>query len=137
MAGGLNLEDIHPAVEARTNEQDLDGLMELYAPNATMVLPDGSTVTGREAIREQWAGILSMNGRMTIRSRYAIEMGDVAILSNEWTLAAGNQTMRAVTAEVAQRQADGGWLYLIDHPFAGMESEELAALAAATSQSGA
>lgn len=137
MAGGLNLEDIHGAVEARANDQDLDGLMELYAPNASMVLPDGSTVTGLEAIREQWAGVLAMNGRMTILSRYVIEAGDLAILSNEWTLTAGDQTMRAVTAEVAQRQPDGGWLYLIDHPFAGLEPEELAAMAAATSPSGA
>ena len=39
--------------------------------------------------------------------------------------------MGATTAEVARRQADGGWLYVIDHPFAGLEREELVALAAA------
>jgi ketosteroid isomerase-like protein len=131
MARGVNLDDIHPLVEARTNGQDLDGLIDLYAPNASMVLPDGSTVTGLDAIREQWAGILAMNGQMTIRSRFAIEAGDLAVLSNEWTLTAGGETMSAVTAEVAQRQPDGGWLYVIDHPFAGLEADELAALAAA------
>jgi hypothetical protein len=36
-----------------------------------------------------------------------------------------------VTAEVARRRPDGGWLYVIDHPFASVESEEMAALAAA------
>jgi uncharacterized protein (TIGR02246 family) len=131
MALGVALADIHPSVEAGVNNQDLDGLMALYAPDATMVLPDGSTVTGTEAIREQWAGLLAMKGRMTLRSRYAIEAGDLAILSNEWTFTAGDQTMGATTAEVARRQADGGWLYVIDHPFAGLEPEELAALAAA------
>ena len=131
MARGVALADIHPSVEAGVNNQDLDGLMALYAPDATMVLPDGSTVTGTEAIREQWAGLLAMEGRMTLRSRYAIESGDLAILSNEWTFTAGDQTVGATTAEVARRQADGGWLYLIDHPYAGLESEELAALAAA------
>ena len=131
MVRGVALSDIHPSVEAGVNNQDLDGLMALYAPDATMVLPDGSTVTGTEAIREQWAGLLAMEGRMTLRSRYAIEAGDLAILSNEWTFTAGDQTMGATTAEVARRQADGGWLYVIDHPFAGLEPEELAALAAA------
>ena len=106
--------------------------MALYAPDAAMVLPDGSTVTGTEAIREQWAGLLAMKGRMTLRSRYAIEVGDLAILSNEWTYTVGDQTVGATTAEVARRQADGGWLYVIDHPYAGLEREELAALAAAT-----
>src|SRR5947209_2322860 len=118
MARGVALADLHPAVEAGVNNQDLDGLMALYAPDATMVLADGSTVTGAEAIREQVAGVLAMNGRMTVRSRYAIEAGDLAILSNEWTYTAGDQTMGAITAEVARRQPDGSWLYVIDNPFA-------------------
>jgi ketosteroid isomerase-like protein len=71
-----------------------------------------------------------MKGQMTLRSRYAIEAGDLAILSNEWTLTAGDQSLSAVTAEVARRQPDGGWLYVVDHPFASMESE-MAAFAAA------
>src|ERR671938_1515463 len=106
MAGGVALEDIHPSVEAGVNNQDLDGLMALYAPDATAVLPDGSTVTGTDAIREQWAGLLAMKGHMTLRSRYAIEAGDLAILSNEWTYTAGDQTMSAVTAEVTRRQPE-------------------------------
>jgi uncharacterized protein (TIGR02246 family) len=133
MARGVALADIHPAVEAGNNNQDLDGLMALYAPDASMVLMDGSTVTGSDAIREQWAGVLEARGRMTVRSRYAIETGDLAVLSNEWTLTVGDQTMSAVTAEVARRGPDGGWLYIIDHPFASLEPEEAAALAAATS----
>jgi uncharacterized protein (TIGR02246 family) len=132
MTRGVELTAIHPAVEAGVNNQDLDGLMALYAPDASMVVLDGSTATGLEAIREQWSGVLAMNGRMTVRSRFAIEAGDLAILSNEWTLTVGNETMSAVTAEVAQRQPDGGWLYLIDHHFAGLEPDEVAALVAAT-----
>ena len=131
MARGVALADIHPSVEKGVNDRDLDGLVALYAPDATMVVPDGSTATGTAAIREQWAGLLAMKGRMTLRSRYAIEVGDLAILSNEWTYTVGDQTVGATTAEVARRQADGGWLYVIDHPFAGLEQEELAALAAA------
>ncbi len=131
MTRGVALADIHPAVEAGVNSQDLDGLVALYAPDARMVLPDGSTVTGTDAIGEQWAGLLAMNGRMTLRSRYAIEAGDLAVLSNEWSFTAGDLSMGATTAEVARRQADGGWLYVVDHPFAGLEREELAALAAA------
>jgi ketosteroid isomerase-like protein len=131
MALGVALADIHPSVEAGVNNQDLDGLMALYAPDAAMVLPDGSTVTGTEAIREQWAGLVSMNGHMTLHSRYAIEAGDLAILSNEWTYTAGELAMGATTAEVARRQPDGSWLYVIDHPFAGLDADELSALAAA------
>jgi uncharacterized protein (TIGR02246 family) len=55
MARGVALADIHPAVEAGINDQDLDGLVALYAPDATLIGLDGNTVTGTEAIREQYA----------------------------------------------------------------------------------
>ena len=131
MTRGVALAEIHPAVEARYNDQDLEGLVALYAPDAALVELDGSTATGHEAIRAAYAGFLELKGRMTVRSRYAIESGDLAILSNEWTLTVGDQSMSAVTAEVARRQPDGSWLYVVDHPFASLEAEERAALAAA------
>ncbi len=134
MSRGVELSAIHPAVEAGVNNQDLDGLMALYNEASSMVVLDGSTVTGLDAIREQWSTVLAMNGRMTLRSRFAIEVGDLALLSNEWTLAVSGEAISAVTAEVAQRQPDGGWLYLIDHPFAGSEPDDVEAVIAAVTR---
>jgi uncharacterized protein (TIGR02246 family) len=131
MARGVALTDIHPAVEAGINDQDLDALVALYAPDATMMLLDGSTVTGTEAIREQYASLLEMKAHITVRSRFATEAGDLALLSNEWTLTVGDASMSAVTAEVARREPDGSWLYVVDHPYASLEPEEAAAIAAA------
>lgn len=131
MRPGTKLEAIHPAVEANFNDRNIDGMMALYAEDASMVLMDGSTVTGLAAIREQWLGIFALDGHLKLRSRFAIAVGDLAVLSNEWTLEDGADHMSAVTAEVARRQPDGGWLYMVDHPFAGSEPDELAALMAA------
>ena len=75
---------IHPAVEAGVNNQDIDSLMALYAEDASMVLVDGSLVTGFPAIREERSGILAMNGHIALRSRFAIAAGELAVLSNEW-----------------------------------------------------
>lgn len=72
MTRGVDLAAIHPAVEAGVNNQDLDGLMALYAPDASMVVLDGSTVTGLAAIREQWSGVIAMNGRR--RSAVALRL---------------------------------------------------------------
>jgi len=47
------------------------------------------------------------------------------------SLVAGDQTLSAVTHEVARRQPDGSWLYVLDHPFANWEPEQAAAVAAA------
>ena len=123
MAHGLALKDIHPAVETTINNGDAEGFVALYAPDAHMVLPDGSTITGHEAIREQATQLFAMGGHMTVTTRYVIEAGDLAILSNEWTFTAGGESMSAVTAEVAQRQPDGGWLYVIDNPYASLAAD--------------
>ena len=131
MARGTALTEIHPAVEAGINDQDLDGLVALYAPDATLVLPDGSTVTGTAAIREQYAGLLEMKAHITMRSRFATEAGDLALLSNEWTLTVGDESMSAVSAEVARREPDGSWLYVVDHPYASLEPAEAAEIVAA------
>jgi ketosteroid isomerase-like protein len=136
MKPGVELTAIHPAVEAGVNNQDIDGLMALYAEDANMILVDGSVVTGLPAIREEWSGILAMDGHMTIRSRYAIAAGDLAVLSNQWTFEVGGEQLSSVTAEVARRQPDGGWLYVVDHPYAGSEPEELAAIVAAVDATG-
>jgi uncharacterized protein (TIGR02246 family) len=122
MRAGLALQDIHPAVQAGVNTGDLETLVALYAEDARMITPDGSVAQGLDAIRELWKAVLAMNATMTVQTRYVIELGELALLSNSWTLRAGDQEMSAITCEVARRGADGRWLYLIDHPFAAEHS---------------
>jgi ketosteroid isomerase-like protein len=131
MKPGIDLTAIHPAVEAAVNNQDIDGLMALYAEDANMVRVDGSIATGLSAVREEWSGLLAMNGHITLRSRYAIAAGDLAVLSNQWTFKVGGEQISSVTAEVARRQPDGGWLYVVDHPYSGSEPDERNAIIAA------
>ena len=119
MTTGHALTDIHRTVEEGVNSRDLDRLMALYAEDARMVTMDGSIAEGPDAIREQWAWLLAQEGgQMSVQTRYAIELGDLAILSNSWTFRAGDEEMSGTTAEVARREPGGGWLYIIDHPFA-------------------
>jgi ketosteroid isomerase-like protein len=131
MNAGKDLATIHSAIEAGVNDQDIDGLMSLYAADATMVVMDGSVATGLPAIREEWLSVLAMNGHIKVRSRYLFTAGDLAILSNEWMFEAGSVRLSSVTAEVVRRQPGGGWLYIVDHPFAGSERDELAAMMSA------
>jgi uncharacterized protein (TIGR02246 family) len=119
---GVELREMHPRFEKAFNDHDLDAVMGLYGPDTTMTLQDGGTVRGAEAIRDSLEVLFGVPGRMSMRTRYVIEAGDLALLSSEWTLTVGEETMSAVTAEVARRQPDGGWVYLIDHPYASLEA---------------
>jgi uncharacterized protein (TIGR02246 family) len=109
--------DLHSAVEAAFNAKDLEGLVGLYEKDARMVTPDGSVVQGIDGIREQWQGFLAMDGQMTLTTRFAIEMDDLALLRNDWTFTSDDAELASSAAEVVRRQADGSWLYVIDHPF--------------------
>jgi uncharacterized protein (TIGR02246 family) len=113
--------DIHAAVEQAFNAGDLDGLVGLYEKDARMVTPGGSVAEGVDAIREQWTGFLAMNGRMTLRTRFAVEMDDIALLRNDWSFASNDAQLASSAAEVVRRQSDGAWRYVIDHPFGSSE----------------
>lgn len=109
--------DLHPAVERAFNAGDVDGLIELYEDDARMVRDDGSVARGTDEIRDIWSGFVAFGGRITMATRYAVEMGDTALLSNVWTFEGSDLTFSSVSAEVARRQQDGSWRYIIDNPF--------------------
>jgi ketosteroid isomerase-like protein len=109
---------LHAAVEAGVNTGDIDALVALYEPDATLLGENGTAVVGHEAIREAWTSVVGFGGRMTLRTRSAVELGDIALLSNEWTYEIGGAVVAgAITSEVARRQPDGAWRYVIDNPY--------------------
>lgn len=114
---------IHERVETAFNAGDADALMSLYESDARMVNPDGSVAIGREAIGEIWAGFIALGGRIRLTTRYAVEMGDIALLSNDWSFVSDDTEASSSTAEVARRQSDGTWLYVIDNPYGGARIE--------------
>jgi ketosteroid isomerase-like protein len=95
---------------------DLPGLMALYEAGALMPTSYG-TATGTERIHAVLNGYINSGARLQFTRAIAFEAGDVALIQNEWTmqLADGRQ-LSGVTAEVARRQADGTWKYLINSP---------------------
>jgi uncharacterized protein (TIGR02246 family) len=132
MAHGLALQDIHPAVQRTINDGDVEGFVALYATDACLVGPDGVTLTGHAAIREAMAPLFALRGRMTVATRHVVEVGDLALLSNTWSYTAADLRMSGVSAEVVQRQSDGGWLYVIDHPYADQTVDASATMVEAT-----
>jgi uncharacterized protein (TIGR02246 family) len=120
--GTTDPDQLHRDFESRFNDGDVDGLVALYEPDATLIPSPGLTATGAGEIGEALKGFLAMQGRITLDTRLVVTVGDLAYLSNTWTLdgkdADGNpSTVGATTAEVARRQADGRWLYVIDNPW--------------------
>ncbi len=104
-----------------STQEILDGLLSLYEESATFVGPDGGTASGGDAIRERLQGLLAMAPEITPTSSRAVFAGDVALLSNRWRMSLGGDDgqptgLDGTSTEVARRQPDGGWLYVIDNP---------------------
>jgi ketosteroid isomerase-like protein len=113
---------LHQLVEKQVNDRDLDGLVALYEPEATVVDADGHEATGPEAIRAAWAVVIAFDGTLSVTTRHAVIVGDLALLSNDWVLTmADGSTIEGRTAEVARLGRDGTWRYVIDHPMAAAD----------------
>jgi uncharacterized protein (TIGR02246 family) len=113
-------EQIHRSFEDRFNAGDIDGLMELYESDAALIAQPGSVAHGSEQVRAALQGFLVLKGRITLDTKLVFSVGDLAYLSNTWSLSGTGPdgepvTLGATTAEVARRQADGTWRYVIDN----------------------
>ena len=115
-------DDIHPAFATAFNDGDLDALMALYEPGASLAPAPGETVRGTEAIRNALAGFLALQGRMTITTLRVVPTEDFALLHGSWTLVGTDSDGKAVelagrNTEVVRRHEDGGGRFVIDNPF--------------------
>ncbi len=95
---------------------DLPGLVALFEADALMPTSYG-TATGTDRIHEMLKGYIDSGSRLRFKRAIAFESGDVALIQNEWTMQLeGGKELSGVTAEVARRQPDGTWKYLINSP---------------------
>jgi enoyl-CoA hydratase len=116
-----NPEDLQHLFAKRANAGDLDGLIALYEDGAAFVDPDGTDATGDDSIRDRLEELLAMAPQITPTDSRAVMAGDVALLSNCWrmTLGPGDDDgagLEGTSTEVARRQPDGSWRYVIDDP---------------------
>lgn len=101
-------EDLGRFFVQRANDADLDGLVALYEPGAVLATGPGQAAAGISAIRQELARFLDGRPRLTGESQPAVQLGDLALTSTAFDGGA--------TAEVARRQPDGTWLWVIDQP---------------------
>jgi ketosteroid isomerase-like protein len=101
-------QDLERLLIDRQHAGDIEGMVALFEPNAVIDCSDGRFVRGHEAIRAFYAETVA-TGRKWGRGeqRPALIAGDLALTSTK--LPDGD-----VTSEVARRQSDGTWLWVID-----------------------
>jgi ketosteroid isomerase-like protein len=103
-------EDLSRLIVDRLNAGDVNGLVALYEPDAVLALPDGRTATGTEEIRKAYERLVADRPIFASGTqRPTLRCGDLALTSSRLA-------NDVVTVEVARRQPDGTWLWVLDQP---------------------
>jgi ketosteroid isomerase-like protein len=103
-------DDLSRLIVQRLNAGDVDGVVALYEPHAVLALPNGQVATGAEEIRNVYEQLIADKPTFAAGAqRPTLRSGDLALTSSR--LPTG-----VVTAEVARRQPDGTWLWVLDRP---------------------
>jgi len=101
-------QDLERLLVSREIAGDVDGMADLYEPHAVLDCGEGRLIVGREAIRAFYGKLVALGRKFDFGDqRPAIISGDVALTSTR-------VPDGSVTAEVARRQGDGTWLWVID-----------------------
>jgi len=111
-------EDAHAALAAAFNTGDVATVMGMYDVTGIIVPEPEKPVSGKEKFEEAVKAILSIKGKMEIKTVYCLQTGNIAVGRSEWNITDGNEVkISAKGIEVMKQQADGTWKIVVDHAF--------------------
>jgi uncharacterized protein (TIGR02246 family) len=116
-----NAEDAHGTLAAAFNTGDVETVLSMYDFNGIIVPEPGKPVSGKEKFEEAIKAILSVKGKMEIKTVYCLQTGNLAVGRSEWNITDGNEVkVSAKGIEVMRQQPDGTWKIVIDHAFGAL-----------------
>jgi len=101
-------QDLERLLIARQWAGDVDGMAALYEPDAVLDDGEGRLTIGKEAIRALFADFTATG------KKFASGKQSPALISGNLALTSTQLPDGSVTAEVARRQSDGTWLWVIN-----------------------
>lgn len=108
---------------------DIETSVALYEPSAVLFSKSGRTMTGLDEIRKNNAALIALKPKFNIAFIKFTLSGDGSLATNRmkatlsWKDAEGKAVEASVdTLEVARKQEDGSWRYIIDDPYGSMRA---------------
>lgn len=101
---------------------DLDAAMALYADDAAFYPEPGQLLHGKAQIRPALQSLMALKPRMRLHAHVHAATADIALLHSDWEMHGqapdgSPMQMRARSADVLARGADGQWRIQVDNPF--------------------
>ena len=111
-----NPEEICRRFQQYMAEGDLDLVLSLYDEEAVFVKQTGEVTKGRQALKAELAPLVAKKPRFDYDIKRVVETGDIALMHTKWNVS-GREPITAYAIEVARRQPDGTWRWLIGDPY--------------------
>ena len=106
-------QELERLLVARENAGDVSGMTALFEPDAVIDLGDGRLVRGKEAIHEFFTK-LQVTGLGPEGRRFKLGEQRPALICGDLAFTSTRSLDGDITSEVARRQDDGTWLWVID-----------------------
>ncbi|WHZ25808.1 MAG: hypothetical protein OJF51_000603 [Nitrospira sp.] len=95
---------------------DLDAVLALYDREVAFLNQAGDVIRGRDRLKLELSPLVAAKPRFEFSIKEIVHANDIALMHTHWTVS-GSQPMRTYAIEVARRQPDGTWRWLIGDPF--------------------
>jgi ketosteroid isomerase-like protein len=111
-----SLEDVCRLFQKYMAEGDVESVLSVYDPEAVFLNRSGEVTKSREDLRRELAPLAAAKTRFDFTIKQVVPAGDLALMHTEWQVS-GPEPMTVHAIEVARRQPDGTWRWLIGDPF--------------------
>jgi ketosteroid isomerase-like protein len=95
---------------------DLDAVLSLYDSEAVFLNQQAESKSG-QGLREELAPFAAAKATFDFHIKQVIRSGDIALMHTQWKVSGAGHSMSVYAIEVARRQPDGTWRWLIGDPF--------------------
>jgi ketosteroid isomerase-like protein len=96
-------------------EGDIDSVLSVYDPEAVFLNQSRELKKGEE-LKQELAPLVAMKTIFDFNIKQVVQSGDIALMHTEWKVSSP-QPLSVYALEVARRQPDGTWRWLIGDPF--------------------
>jgi len=118
---GTPLETVNQLTRA-INAGDVATAVQLYEPDAILVVRPGQVACGWAQLNEALAGFVALRATLTSEAQDVQEAGDLALYLGRWSLRGtapdgAPVVLGGESTDILRRQKDGRWLIAIDNPW--------------------
>lgn len=123
----------HEIFKKALNNKNLDVLVDIYADDAVMVAVGGQEIRGKQAIRAFFSEIVKSVDNFTFETVFRMNYEDTVVFRSKYTVVFNTEDGQKIEQstggiEVLRKQADGSWLFVVDHHFGSADYQDFQAL---------